>query len=327
MADYIGSKAMLGEMWRRIKDYLTPDYANAYEIGSASSQLMKEGNSYTVPADGWIWYYWQQGGDKKAIMIDGKCFPLSNNDSDSNAHSNMFQVTKGMVISVPTQSDWPDYSDSFNHSETRLYFIPHRNASQEDIYIHMNALLKWKFTKDSINKVEGETWNSSTCTYEPSGEYENYFYGTVTPYLEVYFKNPATRIGQSIKTVVFTINYDQLCFAQHKSQRKKYGRSFTRTYTATVADGSSNINVALNPETGFEFLDWRGHVDWPDSSNTEEWHYNVAGSVSAVVTLENGTTFTLNADSDGHHYTTCTGDVERTFYSSSGIQYDTKVSV
>lgn len=327
MADYIGSKAMLGEMWRRIKDYLTPDYANAYEIGSAGSQLMNEGDSYTVPADGWIWYYWEQGGNKKGIMIDGKCFMLSHNDSDNNAHSNMFQVTKGMVIKIPTQSDWPDCSDNFNHSDTRLYFIPHRNASQESIYINMGSLLRWTFAKDRIEKVEGENWNASTCAYEPSGEYENYFYGTVTPFLHVDFKNLSTRTGQSIKTVAFTINYDQLCYARHKSQREQYGRSFTRTYTATVEDGISSINVLLDPETDFEFLDWRGHDDWPDSSSTETWHYNVAGSVSAAVTLENGTTFTLNADSDGHHYDTCTGAVEKSCGVYTGVQYDTKVAV
>lgn len=326
MADYIGAEAMLGEMWRRIKDYLTPDYRNAVEIGNKDSQLMKEGDTYTVPADGWIWYEWQNGKDDKYLVIDGALFKISVNDIDLNGHSLMFQVTKGMVLEVPTQTEYPDVSGSFAHSGTRLYFIPHRNAAQESVYI-MDNWISFIFTKGEIAEEEDEKWNSSSCSYEPAGTYTNYFYGTVTPYLTVNIKNPSKRTAQSIKSVEFTVEFSQLTFTQYKWQRKEYGRSFTRKCTVTPGNGVSSYKKQLDPEKNFEFLDWRGKKDWPDSSNTETWHINHWVGVTALVTLEDGTSFTLEKKDGAHTYYSYQGDVEREFYMGVYISYNTKVNV
>lgn len=326
MADYIGAEAMLGEMWRRIKDYLTPDYRNAVEIGNKDSQLMKEGDTYTVPADGWIWYVWQNGSDDKYLAIDGALFKLSVNNSDFNGHPLMFQVTKGMVLEVPTQTEYPNVSASFAHSGTRLYFIPHRNAAQESVYISDNRI-SIAFKKGEIVKEEDEEWNSSSCSYEPAGTYTNYFYGTVTPYLSVTIKNPSKRTGQSIKSVEFTVEFSQLTFARYKGERKKYGRSFTRKCTVTPADGNKTYRKQLDPEENFEFLDWRGKEDWPDSSSTETWHINHWIGVTALVTLEDGSSFTLEKKDSEHTYCDMQGDIEKEFYWTGYISYSTKANV
>lgn len=326
MADYIGAEAMLGEMWRRIKDYLTPDYRNAQEIGTEDSQLMKEGDTYTVPADGWIWYFWEQHRYSQYLVIDGALFKLSDNDGDFNGHSLMFQVTKGMVLEVPTKTEYPGVSDGFAHAGTRLYFIPHRNAAQESVCISDDRIAI-AFKKGEIVKKENEEWNSNSCSYEPSGTYTNYFYGTVTPYLTVTIKNPSKRVSQSIKSVEFTVAFAQLTFAKSKAARKKYGRSFTRKCTVTPKDGTRTYRNQLAPEENFEFLDWRGKEDWPDSSSTETWHINHWKGVTALVTLEDGTSFTLEKKDSEHTYSNMQGDIENEWYWTGYISYSTKVNV
>lgn len=327
MADYIGAEAMLGEMWRRTKDYLTPDYRNAYEIGPADTMLMKEGDTCTAPADGWIWYFWQNGGDPKYIVIDGGFFRISNTNASVDGSSIMLQVTKGMVLEVPTQDKYPGISASFAHSKTRLYFIPHRNASEETISIKdCDVLLS--FAKGKIvTKSDGEEWDESSCSYVPAPDV-NYFYGTVTPYLRVSIRNPSRRTGESIKSVEFTVAFSQLTYARHKGERQQYGRSFTRTCTVTPEDGSKTYELQLDPEEDFEFLDWRGHDDWPDGSSDEEWHINRWIGVTALVTFENGTSFTLKKEDGEHTYSTYVGSVDgyRTVFGPY-IEYSRKVSV
>lgn len=334
MADYIGAKEMLGEMWRRIKDYLTPDYRNAYQIGSASSQLMTDGDTYTVPADGWIWYFWENYGDAKYLVIDGKPFQMSCNDNDLNGHSAMFQVTKGTVLEVPTQAKYPGISGGFGHSLTRLYFIPHRNAATENTYINMESLFTLVFEDDYTfvdEKEEMETVedpNNSCYTIQvPTGNIirTNYYFVTVTPVLRVEIKNPLVRQAQSIKTITFTIHYDGLLFS--KDRRDAEQHDITRTVTVTPDDGYNYIYQSLDTESGIEFYCWRGREYWPGESDV--WQVNFSGSVSALVTLEDGTTFTLQK-SYGRYYYNCQGVIsDGTAWSMCfpGLQHDAKVTI
>lgn len=329
MADYIGAKEMLGEMWRRIKDYLTPDYRNAYEIGAVSSQLMKDGDTYTVPADGWILYYWESFADAKYLVIDGYPFEISANDADLNGHSAMFQVTKGTVLEVPTQANHPGISGGFGHYATRLYFIPHRNAETESVSIDMRCLFtlnieknhKYVEEKEEMTTVEDPN-NSCSTIKVPTGNIirTNYFYVDVTPILHVEIRNPLVRQGQSIKSIAFTIHYDGLIFSKNKTDAEDY--DITRTVTVTPDDGYNYIYQGLGAEENIEFYCWRGRDSWPGESDT--WRVNFSGSVSALVTLEDGTTFTLNKSEKRYYYNTQDALPAWRGYCFPGLQYSAK---